>query len=352
MAFLSEVFSVLHGIPTAVRIVTLIVTIPFALYAYDWARREKLFPGYPLIALDGKTPENSWINYPKETLVKGAQLCPDSPFQVVSNTGPKIIIPQRYADEVRASTSVNFPKSFLADFPWRLAGFTAFALQQHDATILPTVIRTKLSSTLATLVQPLIDECLLVIDDQFGKQADGEWNTIEIEPNMVQMIARFTLRTMLGEEKAHDAELVKIHVQHAQHIFTAGSDVRAFPTILWPIVQWFLPGPRALRQQLRRSYEIMGDEVGRREKEAKAMVAAGKKVDKYNDSVGWFVEVTKGRDYDLIAAQLSFSMASIHNTSAVSTIIACVVMSKFACLMVLLATGWSYVATLRTSRVD
>ena len=351
MAFLSQVFSVLHDIPTAVRIVTLIVTIPFALYAYDWARREKLFPGYPLIALDGKTPEDSWINYPKETLVKGAQLCPDSPFQVVSNTGPKIIIPQRYADEVRASTVLNFPKSFMAEIPWRLAGFTAFALQQHDPAILPAVIRTKLSSTLSNLIQPLIDECLLVINDQFGKQVEGEWNTIEIEPNMVQMIARFTLRTMLGEEKAHDPELIEIHVGHAKQIFSAGNDIRAFPTILWPIVQWFLPGPRILRQQLRRSYEIMGDEVGRLEEEAKATIAAGKKVDKYTDSVGWFVEVTKGRKYDLIAAQLGFSMASIHNTSAVS-IIAFVFMSKFARLMVLLATGWSHVGTLRTSRMD
>lgn len=205
MAFLSQVLSVLHDIPTAVRIVTLIATIPFALYAYDWARREKLFPGYPLIALDGKTPEDSWINYPKETLVKGAQLCPDSPFQVVSHTGPKLIIPQRYADEVRASTSVNFPKSFLADFPRRLAGFTAVALNERDPGVLATVIRTKLSSTLASLIQPLIDECLLVIADQFGKQAEGEWSTIEIEPNMVQMIARFTLHTMLGEEMAHDS---------------------------------------------------------------------------------------------------------------------------------------------------
>ena len=95
----------------------------------------------------------------------------------------------------------------------------------------------------------------------------------------------------------------------------------------------------------------MGDEVGRLEEEAKATIAAGKKVDKYTDSVGWFVEVTKGRKYDLIAAQLGFSMASIHNTSAVS-IIAFVFMSKFARLMVLLATGWSHVGTLRTSRMD
>jgi hypothetical protein len=47
--------------------------------------------------MDGKTPEESWINFTKESLVKGAQLCLDSPLQIASYTSPKLIFPQKYA---------------------------------------------------------------------------------------------------------------------------------------------------------------------------------------------------------------------------------------------------------------
>lgn len=317
---IQDVLSALHGVPFVVRFLTLIAAIPLALYTYDWAKKERLFPGYPLIALDGKTPEDSWINFPKETLVKGANLYPDSPFQVVSNSGPKLIIPQKYADEVRTSQNLNFQKSFLADFPWKLPGFKAFAMQEQDATVLPTVVRTKLTSTLASLVESTKDEILKVTSRLYG-QTEGkeEWHTITVQADMQYLIARTTLRMMLGEKLSCNDELVKIHISHANHIFGAGNEVRAFPTVVWPIVHWFLPGCQALRQNLKRGCDIMQEEVARREEEARKMMAAGKKVAKHNDSVGWHVEVTKGRDYDVNTAQLALSMAALHNTGTVST---------------------------------
>ncbi|KAF5599420.1 hypothetical protein FPANT_3397 [Fusarium pseudoanthophilum] len=65
MASLSYVLSLLQGVPIAAQILTIIAAIPIAIYAYDWVRKERLLPGYPPISLDGKTPEESWIIFPK-----------------------------------------------------------------------------------------------------------------------------------------------------------------------------------------------------------------------------------------------------------------------------------------------
>ncbi|EWG44560.1 hypothetical protein FVEG_15674 [Fusarium verticillioides 7600] len=319
MASLSYVLSLLQGVPIAAQVLTIIAAIPLAIYAYDWLRKERLFPGYPLISLDGKTPEESWINFPKETLVKGAQLCPDSPFQIASYTGPKLILPQKYAEEVRVAENAHFTKSVTADLPWSLPGFKAFQLQHDHDRVLPTVVRTKLSLSLNQLTKGIVEETLSVIEDLFGEQTrGGEWQTISIRGAAMQIVAQNTLRIMVGEKLCRDPELIDIHTRHAGAIFAAGSEIRAFPTALWPIVHWFLPLPQQLRKQLKRAEEIMGQEVRRREQEARTAIASGKKMAKFGDSVAWHVDVPTSlgvKDYDQTAGQLAFTMAALHNTS-------------------------------------
>lgn len=34
------------------------------------------------------------------------------PFQVMTGTGPKIVLPNRFAEEIRNNPSLNFPKAF------------------------------------------------------------------------------------------------------------------------------------------------------------------------------------------------------------------------------------------------
>lgn len=196
------------------------------------------------------------------------------------------------------------------------------AMQQPDPSVLPTVVRTKLTSTLATLVEPIRDEILQVISRLYGKQTEckKDWHTVTVQHDMQYLIARTTLRTMLGGEMARNDRLVNIHINHANNIFAAGNEVRAFPTAVWPVVHWFLPGYKALRQNLKRGCDVIQEEVQRREEEVRKTMAAGKKVAKYNDSVGWYVEVTKGREYDVNTVQLAFSTAAIHNTGTVSII--------------------------------
>lgn len=360
MASLSHAVSILQGVPIAVQVFTIITAIPIAIYAYDWVYKERPFPGYPLISLDGKTPEESWINFPKETLVKGAQLCPDSPFQVASYTGPKLILPQKYAEEVRAAENVHFTKSVAADLPWSLPGFKAFKLQHDYDRVLPTVVRTKLTLSLNQLTKGIVEETLSVIEDLFGKQTrGGDWQKISIRGAAMQIVAQNTLRVMVGEKLCRDPELIDIHTRHASAVFAAGSEIRAFPTALWPIIHWFLPLPQQLRKQLKRADEIMGQEVRRREQEARTAIASGQKIAKFGDSVAWHVDVTNSlgvKNYDQTAGQLAFTMAALHNTSTVSTIFGLLQNSNIVCLTMifspLAATRRGHVGALRTSRMD
>ncbi|KAF5681929.1 cytochrome P450 monooxygenase [Fusarium denticulatum] len=234
MASLNYALSLLQGVPIAAQVLTVIAVIPIAIYTYDWVRKERLFPGYPLISLNGKTPEESWINFPKETL-------------------------------------------------------------------------------------GIVEETLSVIEDLFGEQTrGGEWQTISIRGAAMQIVAQNTLRIMVGEKLCHDPELIDIHTRHAGAVFAAGSENRAFSTALWPIVHWFLPLPQQLRKQLKRAEGIMGQEVRRREQEARMAIASGRKMAKFSDSVAWHVDVTKSlgvKDHDQTAGQLAFTMAALDNTS-------------------------------------
>ncbi|KAF4501771.1 cytochrome P450 monooxygenase [Fusarium agapanthi] len=261
MASLSYALSLLQGVPIAAQVLTIIAAIPIAIYAYDGVRKERLFPEYPLISLHGKTSKESWANFLKETLVKGAQLCPDSPFQIA---GPKLILPQKYAEKES----------------WKR---------------------------------------LSVIEDLFGDQTrGGEWQTISIRGAAMQIVALNTLRIRVGEKLCRDPELIDIHTRHAGAVFAAGSEIRAFPTALWPIVHWFSPLPQQLRKQLNRADEVMGEEVPRREQEARTAIASGQKMAKFGDSVAWHVDVINSlgvKDYDQTAGQLAFTVAALHNTS-------------------------------------
>jgi len=60
-------------------------------------------------------------------------------------------------------------------------------------------------------------------------------------------------------------------------------------------------------------------EVKRRIDRAEEAIAAGGKPPKTADTIGWMVEVARGRRIDYVAAQLSLTMAAIHTTTEAAT---------------------------------
>jgi hypothetical protein len=319
-SFLNNAAFSLVGVPLAIYASLCIAAILPILWLYHFATQQRPLRGVPVLTLEGKTPEESWYTKPRELLSKGRKLYPDQPFQVLSYGGPKLVLPQRYLEEVRDSPNVAFVPYLMSDLPWNLPGFDAFRTSYEHQSLVPEVLRVKLTQSLGLITESLAEEGLLVTEEFFGKLAPGQWHDVALLAEATKIIARFTARTLLGEEMAHDPEYVDIMIQHAGVAFPAAMQLRRSPHYLRPIIQYFTPLCQEARSQVQRARQLITKEIERRETLAKAAITAGQKVSKTHDSVGWILDQNKtGQKLDLVGFQLGISMAAIHNTGGVST---------------------------------
>lgn len=132
------------------------------------------------------------------------------------------------------------------------------------------------------------------------------------------MVARLSSLVFLGQKLCRDTEWLDISVNYTIHGFMAARDLRLWPSILRPVVQWFLPSTKKVRGDVRRAKEIIQKEVRTRE-----LIRQGKLAEEtprtHADCLDWIDEVAAGRPIDATQAQIGFSMAAIHTTSNLLT---------------------------------
>lgn len=93
---------------------------------------------------------------------------------------------------------------------------------------------------------------------------------------------------------------------------------------MWPlplrrVVSWFSPSCRGLRAEVKEAGDIIKPVLAERRAEKEACRKAGKSPERYNDAMEWLEEITKGRPYNPVTAQLGISLAAIHTTSDLLT---------------------------------
>ncbi|EMD91591.1 hypothetical protein COCC4DRAFT_128869 [Bipolaris maydis ATCC 48331] len=314
--FHNRAFS-LFSVPLVTYIFVFIATIPPILWAYYLNKKQQPLRGVPVLNADEQTPGESWHTKPRELLRKGRKLYPNQPFQILTHGGPKIVLPRRYLEEVRDSQQASFSPYVLSEAPWNLPGFDGLMVSHKHAELLREVIGVKLTKSLGVITESLAEEGILVTEELFGNLAPGRWHTFTLLPEVTKIIGRFTARTMLGEELAHNPEYVDISIKYGVTALPAALQFRPWPRILWPIVQYSNPLCKTVRCQVQRARLLITKEFERREKLARAAIAAGEKVPKTHDSVAWILDQNKNKTdqkLDLVGFQLTISMVAIHNT--------------------------------------
>lgn len=111
----------------------------------------------------------------------------------------------------------------------------------------------------------------------------------------------------------NNAEWQRISVMYTVDAFMAARALNSWPPPLRPVVHWFLPECRKIREEVKLAKALITPEVDRRRKEL--VENEGKPRRKVLDSVDWFTASAKGRDFDYANAELSLAMASIHTTT-------------------------------------
>lgn len=87
--------------------------------------------------------------------------------------------------------------------------------------------------------------------------------------------------------------------------------------MLRPIIHWFLPETRRLRQEIRIARDIIESELLRRK--ALRLTEGAAISEKSLDPIEWMESVAKDRKIDMTAGQIGLSVSTIHSTAGMVT---------------------------------
>ncbi|KAI8948489.1 cytochrome P450 [Xylaria longipes] len=297
-----------EGLPVSVQVIgaTILLSIAWSLFT-----KHRPWPAFPLIAVRGFGPRKSWMFHGSEVLNEGSKT--NGPFQIMTGTGPKIILPNRYADEIRNLPELNFPKAFAVDFFVNYPGFEGHKQSLTHDFLLRDTVRIKLTQSLGLVTVDLVDETIATVDDVFGRSE--EWTTRMIREDLLDVVARVSSRVFLGQGLCRNRRWLEIAKTFTVDTFALSFLMRMAPVFVRPLVYLVLPHSRRLRKSVRDAHKIIVPEVKKRKAAVDAARAAGEKPPKVADTIGWMYDVAKGQDLDFVSGQLGLTMAAIHTTT-------------------------------------
>src|SRR3954465_5975437 len=126
----------------------------------------------------------------------------------MTGTGPKIVLPNRYADEVRNHPSLNFNKAFSKDFFVNYPGFDPFRQGLKDDTFIQEVVRVKLTQHLNLVTDDIVEETTDSVHDIYGEAE--EWHNIVIKDTVLDLVARLSSRVFLGKNLCRNKRWLEI----------------------------------------------------------------------------------------------------------------------------------------------
>lgn len=118
----------------------------------------------------------------------------------------------------------------------------------------------------------------------------------------------------MGEELCSNEAWIKASSEYTTASFTNGDRLRAWPRSLRPLVHWFMPEAKEVREKLNAARRAIKPLIEQRQARKAEAIAKGESPPAYNDSLEWFEqEYTAG--YDPAVSQISLSIVAIHTTS-------------------------------------
>ncbi|KAE8377934.1 cytochrome P450 [Aspergillus bertholletiae] len=238
-------------------------------------------------------------------------------FRIVTETGKRVVLDAKYANEIRSHDALSFGLHTAHDFHAHITGFEPFQQGTTGDQIFQDAVRMKLTQSLGNLTQPLVDEAVIALQTYWTD--DPDWHTFSLKPNILKVVAQLSSRIFLGDQICRDPNWLRITVDYTIDSFMAAEELRLWPKALRSIVAWFLPSCRKIRAELQEAQQIIQSVLDARRRDKQDAISAGKVPERYNDAMEWLDECAKGRSYEPAFGQLIFSVAAIHTTSDMLT---------------------------------
>jgi hypothetical protein len=130
----------------------------------------------------------------------------------MTGTGPKIVLPNRYADELRNRPELDFNEAFRKDFFAHYPGFDGFRASLDNPTLIPSTLKFKLTQSLGLVTNHLVDETTDALQQLFGE--DREWQSIPVKQHNLNLVARLSSRAFLGKPICRNEQWLEIAKNH------------------------------------------------------------------------------------------------------------------------------------------
>ncbi|RAL12472.1 cytochrome P450 [Aspergillus homomorphus CBS 101889] len=248
----------------------------------------------------------------KEIIQAGFEKSKDG-FYAVTENGIELILAPKYAHTIRNDKRFDFHAYRVHTMLPNVAGLKVFEMDQVGKEIMSYIIRQKLTHQLVDLIEPLSEEASDALQRSWTDNPD--WHEINVKSALLEVISQQSARVFLGRSFAHNPTWLALSRSITLHAFSAVRDLRVYPSLLRPLVGWFLPACKVLRGEIAKARTLIEPTVLARQLEKARCVAEGLEPPVYLDTIAWAEECARGRPYDPAVVQLTLALSAMHNTS-------------------------------------
>ncbi|KAI0202489.1 cytochrome P450 [Astrocystis sublimbata] len=246
-------------------------------------------------------------------------------FRVETDDVQVVVLSPEFANEIRNDARFSFTDLISEECLSHIPPFRNFNPHAGLNDIAKDVLQKRLTPSLGLVTLVISEEATQAFKEHWTDSTN--WHALDAQATLVQIIARVSSRVFLGPELCRDPAWLRVTVGYTLTVFRGVMALKAWPSLLQPLVWRFVPEVKRVSAQIEEAVGIIGGVVeGRGRSAAKLRKGSGMRGKGEGegdqprlDVMQWATEVANGRRYDPTLLQLGFSMASMHNTTDLVT---------------------------------
>ncbi|KAG8170289.1 hypothetical protein KVR01_001034 [Diaporthe batatas] len=244
------------------------------------------------------------------------------PYRMMTMGGPVMVLPAKFADEIRNDDRLSFNKSAEQDYHAHLPAFEPFRGDITD--LLANVAKKYLTKLIGKTTRPLSEEAARTLETKLGESP--EWQQVSLENTTLQLASRMTARVTAGEDLCRNETWLRNTMEYTINAAKAAKILQLLPAPVRHIAHLFLPQCREMRAQLVTARALVQSVLKKRKHEHLEAASKGSPAPCYDDAIDWgALEYQnskgdlRGSGYQPALFQLQTSVVGLHSTTDLLT---------------------------------
>lgn len=243
-----------------------------------------------------------------DALTEGYLTHQDDLFTIPTAHHSMVIVPPRFLDEIKAlpESVLSFQKQVSARFIGKYTGLGVNDTLVHS-------VKVDLTKNIVNILNELQEEVDYSVDLNIGDCPD--WKPLKLYHSLSTLVALLSGRIFVGLPLSRNPFWIKATLSYTMEGFLGSDKLWKYPKLLHPIVHWFIPEIRNVKQYLAEGARFLRPIM----EERRAMKANDPAFKPPQDMVQWIVDNSDGTladdVYYVSKTQMLISVVAIHTTS-------------------------------------